>query len=143
MVGIKKQNGFNKGNNNKKFEPHKRKHEEEAQEASEEASGQEEGKISKKPKIKLKKFIKQSFFYSIETTESSEKDKQAIIGDFSKFNIAPNVIAKLKERNINYLYPVQTSTFDIVHRGEDLIAQSRTGTGKTVITKKTQKKSLK
>ena len=34
-------------------------------------------------------------------------------------------------RGVNYLFPVQAKTFHHVYSGKDLIAQARTGTGKT------------
>lgn len=34
-------------------------------------------------------------------------------------------------RGVTYLFPIQVKTFDPVYEGKDLIAQARTGTGKT------------
>uniref|UniRef100_A0A671Y527 RNA helicase n=1 Tax=Sparus aurata TaxID=8175 RepID=A0A671Y527_SPAAU len=40
-------------------------------------------------------------------------------------------INKLKARGVSYLFDIQAKTFNPVYDGEDLIAQARTGTGKT------------
>ncbi|CAO2608241.1 Nucleolar RNA helicase 2 [Lemmus lemmus] len=52
-------------------------------------------------------------------------------GAFSNFPISEETIKLLKARGVNYLFPVQAKTFHHVYSGKDLIAQARTGTGKT------------
>ncbi|TWW53057.1 ATP-dependent RNA helicase DDX50, partial [Takifugu flavidus] len=52
-------------------------------------------------------------------------------GAFSNFRISPVTINKLKARGVSYLFDIQVKTFDSVYDGEDVIAQARTGTGKT------------
>uniref|UniRef100_A0A803Y707 RNA helicase n=1 Tax=Meleagris gallopavo TaxID=9103 RepID=A0A803Y707_MELGA len=42
-----------------------------------------------------------------------------------------NTINLLKARDVKYLFPVQVKTFQPIYDGKDLIAQARTGTGKT------------
>uniref|UniRef100_A0A8C3LQE2 RNA helicase n=1 Tax=Chrysolophus pictus TaxID=9089 RepID=A0A8C3LQE2_CHRPC len=42
-----------------------------------------------------------------------------------------NTINLLKARGVKYLFPVQVKTFQPIYDGKDLIAQARTGTGKT------------
>lgn len=37
----------------------------------------------------------------------------------------------LSARGVSYLFDIQVKTFDSVYDGEDVIAQARTGTGKT------------
>lgn len=37
----------------------------------------------------------------------------------------------LSARGVSYLFDIQAKTFDPVYDGEDVIAQARTGTGKT------------
>lgn len=37
----------------------------------------------------------------------------------------------LTARGVEYLFPVQVKTFQPIYDGKDLIAQARTGTGKT------------
>ncbi|XP_061820236.1 nucleolar RNA helicase 2 [Nerophis lumbriciformis] len=52
-------------------------------------------------------------------------------GAFSNFRISQNTIEKLKARGVSYLFDIQVKTFDCVYDGEDVLAQARTGTGKT------------
>lgn len=59
-----------------------------------------------------------------ETTEQKE-------GAFSNFRISQVTIDKLKARGVSYLFDIQVKTFDSVYDGNDVIAQARTGTGKT------------
>ncbi|KAF7247206.1 Nucleolar RNA helicase 2 [Varanus komodoensis] len=52
-------------------------------------------------------------------------------GDFSNFDISEATINLLKARGVNYLFPVQVKTYRPINDGKDVIAQARTGTGKT------------
>ncbi|XP_043841215.1 ATP-dependent RNA helicase DDX50-like [Dromiciops gliroides] len=52
-------------------------------------------------------------------------------GSFSRFPISEETIKLLKARGVTYLFPIQVKTFSPVYEGKDLIAQARTGTGKT------------
>ncbi|XP_054838460.1 nucleolar RNA helicase 2 [Eublepharis macularius] len=52
-------------------------------------------------------------------------------GDFANFNLSKGIIDLLKARGVNYLFPVQVKTFKPINDGKDVIAQARTGTGKT------------
>ncbi|XP_036685417.1 ATP-dependent RNA helicase DDX50 isoform X1 [Balaenoptera musculus] len=52
-------------------------------------------------------------------------------GAFSNFPISEETIKLLKGRGVTYLFPIQVKTFGPVYEGKDLIAQARTGTGKT------------
>uniref|UniRef100_A0A8C6UW13 RNA helicase n=1 Tax=Neogobius melanostomus TaxID=47308 RepID=A0A8C6UW13_9GOBI len=52
-------------------------------------------------------------------------------GAFSNFRISKVTIDKLKARGVSYLFDIQVKTFDSVYDGHDVIAQARTGTGKT------------
>ena len=52
-------------------------------------------------------------------------------GAFSNFNISKETVDLLKARGVSYLFPVQVKTFHFVYDGKDVIAQARTGTGKT------------
>ncbi|KAL5018873.1 hypothetical protein ScPMuIL_004595 [Solemya velum] len=66
-------------------------------------------------------------------------------GDFSRFRIAPETIKKLHAKKITQLFPIQAKTFDDIYEGHDVVAQARTGTGKTLsfalpIVQKLQKK---
>ncbi|XP_022355311.1 nucleolar RNA helicase 2 isoform X1 [Enhydra lutris kenyoni] len=52
-------------------------------------------------------------------------------GAFSNFPISEQTIKLLKARGVTFLFPIQAKTFHHVYSGKDLIAQARTGTGKT------------
>ncbi|KAJ6650297.1 hypothetical protein lerEdw1_013419 [Lerista edwardsae] len=52
-------------------------------------------------------------------------------GDFSNFDISKATVDLLKARGVTYLFPVQVKTFKFINDGKDVIAQARTGTGKT------------
>ncbi|VCX10489.1 unnamed protein product [Gulo gulo] len=52
-------------------------------------------------------------------------------GAFSNFPISEQTIKLLKARGVTFLFPIQAKTFQHVYSGKDLIAQARTGTGKT------------
>uniref|UniRef100_A0A8C2WRL0 RNA helicase n=1 Tax=Cyclopterus lumpus TaxID=8103 RepID=A0A8C2WRL0_CYCLU len=62
-----------------------------------------------------------------ETKETPEQKE----GAFSNFRISQFTIDKLKARGATYLFDIQIKTFNSVYDGEDVIAQARTGTGKT------------
>ncbi|KAL3876853.1 hypothetical protein ACJMK2_034638 [Sinanodonta woodiana] len=55
-----------------------------------------------------------------------------IEGAFSNFDLSGATIKKLQAQGINFLFPVQYLTFNHVMNGEDVMAQARTGTGKTL-----------
>lgn len=42
-----------------------------------------------------------------------------------------NLLITFSARGVSYLFDIQVKTFDPVYDGEDVIAQARTGTGKT------------
>ncbi|XP_004701442.1 nucleolar RNA helicase 2 [Echinops telfairi] len=66
---------------------------------------------------------------------SSELEQEVPVeqkeGAFSNFPISEATIKLLKARGVNFLFPIQAKTFHHVYSGKDLIAQARTGTGKT------------
>uniref|UniRef100_A0A8C2MG16 RNA helicase n=1 Tax=Cricetulus griseus TaxID=10029 RepID=A0A8C2MG16_CRIGR len=66
---------------------------------------------------------------------SSEAEKEIPVeqkeGAFSNFPISEETVKLLKAHGVNFLFPIQAKTFHHVYSGKDLIAQSRTGTGKT------------
>jgi superfamily II DNA/RNA helicase len=53
-------------------------------------------------------------------------------GDFKNFNLPRHLVDKLLARNVTYLYPIQVATLKHIRAGDDVIAQARTGTGKTL-----------
>ncbi|KQK84110.1 nucleolar RNA helicase 2-like protein [Amazona aestiva] len=60
--------------------------------------------------------------------EMTEEQKE---GAFSNFSISKGTVQLLQARGVTYLFPVQVKTFNPVYSGKDVIAQARTGTGKT------------
>ncbi|XP_064001645.1 nucleolar RNA helicase 2-like [Pogoniulus pusillus] len=60
--------------------------------------------------------------------ELTEEEKE---GAFSNFPLTQDTINLLKARGVKYLFPVQVTTFQPIYDGKDVIAQARTGTGKT------------
>ncbi|KAJ0238191.1 DEAD-box ATP-dependent RNA helicase 7 [Hirschfeldia incana] len=50
----------------------------------------------------------------------------------SNFRMSDPLKAKLKEKGIEALFPIQASTFDMVLDGADLVGRARTGQGKTL-----------
>ncbi|XP_003783808.1 nucleolar RNA helicase 2 [Otolemur garnettii] len=50
---------------------------------------------------------------------------------FSHFKIYNNTVNLFTGRGVTFLFPIQARTFHHVYSGKDLIAQARTGTGKT------------
>nr|XP_014430159.1 nucleolar RNA helicase 2 [Pelodiscus sinensis] len=60
--------------------------------------------------------------------ELTEEEKE---GAFSNFSISKETIELLKARGVKYLFSVQVKTFQPIYDGKDVIAQARTGTGKT------------
>eukprot|EP01080_Neovahlkampfia_damariscottae_P009467 gene9467-1673_t len=50
----------------------------------------------------------------------------------SDFRISTQSIEILKEKGVEYLFPIQEKTFDHIYDGKDLVGRARTGTGKTL-----------
>ncbi|KAJ8264703.1 hypothetical protein GJAV_G00152780 [Gymnothorax javanicus] len=67
---------------------------------------------------------------SITENEVEETPEQKE-GAFSKFRISKETIKNLQGRGVTYLFDIQVKTFDSVYDGRDVVAQARTGTGKT------------
>nr|XP_057944806.1 nucleolar RNA helicase 2 [Doryrhamphus excisus] len=65
------------------------------------------------------------------TDSEKEETPEQKEGAFSNFRISQCTIEKLKARGVSYLFDIQVKTFDPVYDGEDVLAQARTGTGKT------------
>ncbi|NXT74862.1 DDX21 helicase, partial [Zapornia atra] len=64
-------------------------------------------------------------------SDAEELTEEAKEGAFSNFPLSQNTINLLKARGVKYLFPVQVKTFQPIYDGKDVIAQARTGTGKT------------
>ncbi|XP_041002607.1 DEAD-box ATP-dependent RNA helicase 7-like [Juglans microcarpa x Juglans regia] len=60
--------------------------------------------------------------------DKSEGDPNAV----SRFRISEQLRAKLKEKGIESLFPIQAMTFDTILDGSDLVGRARTGQGKTL-----------
>ncbi|XP_075910859.1 ATP-dependent RNA helicase DDX50-like isoform X1 [Petromyzon marinus] len=58
--------------------------------------------------------------------------EEQIAGAFSNFNISDKTISLLRGRGVSYLFPVQCLSLEPIMAGWDLVAQARTGTGKTL-----------
>ncbi|XP_027696439.1 ATP-dependent RNA helicase DDX50 [Vombatus ursinus] len=90
------------------------------------SSTEENGKTSKS---------RSSLSNSSHTTKYSKPEEDQTPeqkdGAFSRFPISEETIKLLKARGVTYLFPIQVKTFSPVYEGKDLIAQARTGTGKT------------
>ncbi|XP_030807060.1 nucleolar RNA helicase 2-like [Camarhynchus parvulus] len=65
-------------------------------------------------------------------SDAEELTEEAKEGAFSNFPLSQNTINLLTARGIKYLFPVQVKTFQPIYDGKDVIAQARTGTGKTL-----------
>ncbi|RMX50101.1 hypothetical protein pdam_00002942 [Pocillopora damicornis] len=66
----------------------------------------------------------------VQEVDSNGKELES--GDFSKFRLSQETVELLKAKNITHLFPIQSETFDFIYNGEDVMAQARTGTGKTL-----------
>ncbi|KAK2503638.1 hypothetical protein MC885_010578 [Smutsia gigantea] len=87
---------------------------------------------------KLKNGVLHSGSVSNETASeesNSELEQEMSVeqkeGAFSNFPISEETVKLLKARGVTFLFPIQAKTFHHVYSGKDLIAQARTGTGKT------------
>lgn len=73
----------------------------------------------------------QSTDMSDKLTSASANDMNAQI-PFSSFRLSPAIVERLKADGITTATEVQVGTFDMIYDGRDIIAKSRTGTGKTL-----------
>jgi len=69
---------------------------------------------------------------SEEEKPAADPNSHQVKGDFKKFPLTAKTIELLKEKGISYLFPIQYETFHPIYDGKDVIAQARTGTGKTM-----------
>ena len=58
-----------------------------------------------------------------------ETDEKSKLTNYIK---DPAMISILNKKGIVRLLPIQSSTFDLIYKGEDVIAKDRTGSGKTL-----------
>jgi ATP-dependent RNA helicase DDX21 len=135
--------GSNKRGRNESQSEHEEKHHKyDLRSNHSDASDHEEEEV----KIHKKKETKNGFDKHHSNTAEEEKRYNALTelatdvkskeaqesGDFNKFNLPSQLIKKLKTKNIQYLYPIQIATLNHIRAGHDVIAQARTGTGKTM-----------
>ncbi len=67
-----------------------------------------------------------------ENTTDCNSAENAAIGAFKNFNLPKNLTDKLELKGVKFLYPIQIATLEHIRQGHDIIAQARTGTGKTM-----------
>jgi len=60
----------------------------------------------------------------------TDDDKEK--GNFKNFNISKKTIQKLKDRNVDFLFPVQAESYKYIYDQKDCLVQAYTGTGKTL-----------
>ncbi|KAF7813287.1 DEAD-box ATP-dependent RNA helicase 7 [Senna tora] len=84
------------------------------------AKSEEKRKSNKKPK----------FEEPADMGEEGEKEEDP--NAISNFRISEPLKAKLKEKGIESLFPIQAMTFDTILDGSDLVGRARTGQGKTL-----------
>lgn len=53
------------------------------------------------------------------------------MADILRTAMSDNMVNLFTARGVTFLFPIQAKTFHHVYSGKDLIAQARTGTGKT------------
>ncbi|UJR23425.1 hypothetical protein I4U23_026430 [Adineta vaga] len=66
------------------------------------------------------------------TTNLHLSDEAKEKGNFKHFNISKKTIKKLKDRNVNLLFPVQSESYKHIYEQKDSLVQAYTGTGKTL-----------
>ncbi|CAF0750993.1 unnamed protein product [Adineta steineri] len=67
---------------------------------------------------------------SSSNVQVTDDDKEK--GNFKNFKISKQTIKKLKDRNVNFLFPVQAQSYNHIHEQKDCLVQAYTGTGKTL-----------
>jgi len=67
-----------------------------------------------------------------DSTDDEQLSQKERDGAFKKFRLSDRTVKLLQDRKVTYLFPIQAKTFDYVYDGYDVIAQARTGTGKTL-----------
>ncbi|XP_038876470.1 DEAD-box ATP-dependent RNA helicase 7 [Benincasa hispida] len=83
-------------------------------------------KTGKKEKSSKKVKVVESEEDDVE--KEPEEDPNAV----TRFRISEPLRARLKEKGISSLFPIQAMTFDTVYDGSDLVGRARTGQGKTL-----------
>ncbi|KAF5480313.1 hypothetical protein F2P56_001073 [Juglans regia] len=108
---------------------------EDAEERSETSSELFEPVNWKDEESEKNKKKKKSKKAKVEEDAEEEDDEDKTEGDpnaVSIFRISEQLRAKLKEKGIESLFPIQAMTFDTILDGSDLVGRARTGQGKTL-----------
>ena len=66
------------------------------------------------------------------TKKNYGEDNSASKANFSKYRISAKTVEILKAKGIQYLFPIQESTFDPIFDGKDVVGRDLTGSGKTL-----------
>lgn len=64
--------------------------------------------------------------------EGGSETSEQRAGAFKNFRICAETVAGLEKRGISHLFPIQADTFNYVYDRRDVVAQARTGSGKTI-----------
>ncbi|KAJ0236363.1 DEAD-box ATP-dependent RNA helicase 7 [Hirschfeldia incana] len=101
-----------------------------------------DGEVSEKKSKKKRKSTEVDESEEEPEKKSSKKVKLSVVAEDVKVEVNPNAVskfrisdplkAKLKEKGIEALFPIQATTFDMVLDGADLVGRARTGQGKTL-----------
>lgn len=78
-------------------------------------------------KAEKKKKKKKAKFEEAEVEQEEEVSKKEDPNAISNFRISEPLRAKLKEKGIESLFPIQAMTFDTILDGSDLVGRARTG----------------
>jgi ATP-dependent RNA helicase DDX21 len=93
---------------------------------------EKEEKKSKEEKKPTKDSSKEDKKSTDKSKEKSEDSAYNTGKDLSAWRISPENVTALKARGIEFLFPIQEATFDLIYDGKDLVGRARTGTGKTL-----------
>jgi ATP-dependent RNA helicase DDX21 len=95
---------------------------------------EEEDKSDTSSELNLKKKKKKA---EADVEEEEEKEEEVAVepphpNDLSKYRISEPLKQKLISKGIDYLFPIQAATFDMILDGNDMVGRARTGQGKTL-----------
>lgn len=82
--------------------------------------------------LNLDALLDDSLRAASDTKQSDSPQKNVDKTAISNFRLSPETISRLSKNNIANFTEVQAGTFDLIYDGKDVIAKSRTGTGKTL-----------
>merc|ERR1712193_305436 len=82
--------------------------------------------------LQARSFSIRPVLHQLTADSDFDTNRDAKLGDFSKYNITNQTVRKLTDAGVNHLFEVQYKTFEKVRDGTDVFVQARTGTGKTL-----------